>query len=69
MGRLYSEAHKVIILPEGASVRQLERIRDEWDDGRESAIEQAKVEYVYDRIGLEELEARVAAALRGRHPW
>lgn len=32
-------------------------------DGREAAIEQAKAEYVYDRISLDELEERVAAAL------
>ena len=35
-------------------------------DGVEAAIEQAKAEYVYDRISLDELEARVEAALRHR---
>jgi len=63
-------------------IRGLEEIRDSWveitgfgdpapryllaTDGREATIERAKAEYVYDRISLEELEERVAAALRGK---
>ncbi len=68
-----AEARSVLILPPGASYEQLERILGDTHgrfllatDGREQAIEQAKTEYVHDRIDLDEFELRVETALRGR---